>query len=349
MTRDNNFDLLRLMASLGVFYMHGCYLFDKSIIAFFNNTNSIGSIAVFVFFFISGYLIFQSLNRTENRIDFIVKRICRIFPGLIVAAFFSVFVVGLWMTKMDKFIFLNDQKTWGLFFNYMFALANQHQLPGVFEMNPFAWAVNGSLWTLKYELLMYAILFVLALVVGKINLIQSVLVVLGFFILFLFSGDIVFLQGIFTLKDFSMFGVLFFLGVIFCFFNLKNKNFLLIAIFLGFIIANFSTSFRILSLGVFILVSSGVLFVAYFKPLTKIKLKHDLSYGIYIYAFPVQQALTEISLSQGWSKWMCLTLSLLIIVPLAWLSWNYVEKPGIALGKRIGQKFYKKQSAPAAL
>ena len=49
MTRDNNFDLLRLMASLGVFYMHGCYLFDKSIIAFFNNTNSIGSIAVFVF------------------------------------------------------------------------------------------------------------------------------------------------------------------------------------------------------------------------------------------------------------------------------------------------------------
>ena len=60
----------------------------------------------------------------------------------------------------------------------------------------------------------------------------------------------------------------------------------------------------------------------------------DLSYGVYIYAFPIQQAATEQCLARGWSFSMCLLLSLVTILLLAWLSWVAVERPSMRAAQR---------------
>ena len=64
----------------------------------------------------------------------------------------------------------------------------------------------------------------------------------------------------------------------------------------------------------------------------------DLSYGIYIYAFPVQQAVTALCLARGWSLAVCLLLSLtvvlVLVLVLAALSWFSVEQPAMRAAQR---------------
>lgn len=50
----------------------------------------------------------------------------------------------------------------------------------------------------------------------------------------------------------------------------------------------------------------------------------DVSYGVYIYAFPIQQAVTAFSLSNGWSFGVCIALSLALVLALAAVSWRWV-------------------------
>ncbi len=60
----------------------------------------------------------------------------------------------------------------------------------------------------------------------------------------------------------------------------------------------------------------------------------DLSCGVYIYAFPVQQAMTALCLAQGWSLAVCLLLSLAAVLLLAALSWFGVEQPCMRAAQR---------------
>ena len=60
----------------------------------------------------------------------------------------------------------------------------------------------------------------------------------------------------------------------------------------------------------------------------------DVSYGVYIYAFPVQQAMTALCLAQGWSLAVCLLLSLVAVLLLAALSWFGVEQPCVRAAQR---------------
>lgn len=331
--RENNFDLLRLAASLGVFFGHGSFLYDRHIIGFFGNTNSFGSMSVLVFFFISGHLVYQSWQRSSGVLDFFRKRFFRIFPGLLVASFFSVFVVGLLMTRLDGMDFLKSEQVWKLFFNYAGAIASQHVLPGVFEANPFPHAVNGSLWTIKYEILMYALIALLAMSVG-VQRWRLVVVVTVFTVAVVFSPDFHFFNDMFRSKDFFIFGLAFFLGALFFYF-LKVKAFWILIVFLfGWVIAIFGSTREIINFGVCLWLSCAVFLIAYFKPLMRFRLHYDLSYGIYIYAFPIQQAVTEISLGQGWGKVVCLFISLVLVVIFAWLSWILIEKPAIARARR---------------
>ena len=60
----------------------------------------------------------------------------------------------------------------------------------------------------------------------------------------------------------------------------------------------------------------------------------DLSYGVYIYAFPMQQAVTEWSLQRGWPLWVCMGASLGLVLALAWLSWFGVERPCIRAAQK---------------
>ena len=153
----NRFDLLRLTAALAVLFAHGDFLYRLHLPVPFVG-HSLGSLAVYVFFFISGYLVCQSWRREPALGAFWVKRLARVFPGLVVAVVFSVAVLGWAVTTLPSAAYWQAPGTWLNLLNNAAGLATVQTLPGVFESNPFARAVNGSLWTIRYELAMYALL-----------------------------------------------------------------------------------------------------------------------------------------------------------------------------------------------
>ncbi len=164
-SRDNNFNLIRFFAAILVLYSHSFALAIgtgdaepmRNIIGM-----TWGIIAVDIFFITSGFLITSSFLSRNNLIVFSWARILRIYPALIVAVFFCVFIVGLCFTTMNIWDYLSNIQT------YKFLLKNsvlfggvEYNLPGVFNDIPWKNAVNGSLWTLPYEVKMYVILAVI--------------------------------------------------------------------------------------------------------------------------------------------------------------------------------------------
>lgn len=335
--RENNFDLLRLLAALGVFFAHGFYLYDKTGPSFFNNTHSLGSLSVYVFFFISGHLTFQSWRRAPRLSSFAAKRALRIFPGLIVASAISVFVIGTLVTRIDRVEFLQSPSTWEQFVNYASALATRHELPGVFEQLPFAHAVNGSLWTIKYEIAMYCLL-ALCGIAGLLSRWWLLLLTGVCLYASLLPQPWAPLQGgPLDWKEFWPFATIFFAGAAFNYLPAIPLRWMLAPMLAGLTLTYAKGHPSLIQLGVLIWLPCTVWLLAFFRPLTRIQLHHDLSFGIYIYAFPVQQAITEISLSNGLSQLTCLAISLALTLLLALLSWFVIERPAINKARTVGR------------
>lgn len=342
---SNRFNLLRLAAALAVFWAHGDFLFRLHLPVPFPG-HSLGSLAVYVFFFISGYLICQSWSREPVWGAFWVKRAMRIFPGLVVSVVFSVCVIGWSVTTLSSADYWSTSLTWINLANNAVGLATVQTLPGVFESNPFARAVNGSLWTIRYELAMYLLLatiawggrgrcwvypmgaVVLALlwVVARLGHWDEAIEAMG--------GT---LSDVFRWRDFCGFGVPFFMGSAMAAYAIRPQWWMGWAAVLASAYALCSTSVWMIQGAVWGLVVLGTFYVAHVGnpgPHRTTRERIDISYGVYIYAFPVQQAVTALCLRQGWPLMVCLLLSLILVLLLALLSWHCVEKPGIRAASR---------------
>lgn len=112
-----------------------------------------------IFFFISGFLISKSYERSPNLVDYVPNRILRIYPGLFVCFWVSlgsVFLAGYFesveVSALDFLRWIAAQLTIGQFFNPEFM-----RLYG-------AGVLNGSLWTIPVELQFYIVVPVLYLV-----------------------------------------------------------------------------------------------------------------------------------------------------------------------------------------
>ena len=158
----NAFDFMRMAAAMAVLYSHSYALYglQEPLVASLGETW--GSLAVGIFFVVSGFLICQSWDRDPHVFRFAVRRALRIIPGLVVAVFFTTFVAGTVSTSMPLVEYVSDRETWAFFFNNASLIAGIDVLPGGFADTPHKGA-NGSLWTLRYEVLMYAALVLLAL------------------------------------------------------------------------------------------------------------------------------------------------------------------------------------------
>ena len=162
--RNNNFNLVRLTAATAVVLSHSFALAtgDSEAEPLWSLLGiTLGSLAVVAFFMTSGYLVGGSLLSNAQPARFIVARVLRIFPGLWVMLVLTVFVLGPAVSTMGIGDYLRANGTWRyLGTNAVMFLGVDRQLPQVFARNPFADTVNGSLWTLTYELWMYATLLV---------------------------------------------------------------------------------------------------------------------------------------------------------------------------------------------
>ncbi|MBW8911024.1 MAG: acyltransferase [Sphingomonas sp.] len=154
--RRNNFDFLRLMMALMVVYSHAFALYlgserQETMSLLTNGFYNSGNVGVWVFFIISGFLITHSFERSSSAAHYLAKRIRRIYPAYLMATAICAFVVTPVFAPASFTLTIEDVMR-AIAGNLL--LGNSFPLPELFRANPHA-AINGSLWSIKYEFLCY--------------------------------------------------------------------------------------------------------------------------------------------------------------------------------------------------
>ncbi len=163
--RDNNFNLIRMIAAFSVLVSHAWPLSlgpgaaEPLSLRF---SYSLGGLAVIVFFGISGFLITRSFDRQPVG-RWASARVLRLAPGLFVALALTVVILGPIVTAWPPGKYWTNGQTYTYVYRNLTLYQMQPKLSGLFLDNPYPAAVNGSLWTLYYEVLCYIAVGVLGL------------------------------------------------------------------------------------------------------------------------------------------------------------------------------------------
>jgi peptidoglycan/LPS O-acetylase OafA/YrhL len=293
---------------------------------------SLGELAVITFFAISGFFVSQSFDRKRSFVDFWVARILRIYPGLTLVLLLSVLVLGPFLTTFSATNYFSDPATFTYLPRNLSLKFLQYDLPRVYQDNPYPNAVNGSLWTLFYEVSCYglvALIGVAGLATRSLNFI-AFLVVYSFGYLFLKTAGQAALQHHGMLLLFHYLTLPFLTGMAFYQFR-RFLPFSGIGCILG-IAAVGAAYARPWFREVFILSWCYVVFAFGFvswRPLKIYNRLGDYSYGMYIYAFPIEQ--TVVAVWPGISALHLMAVSFPITLSFAVLSWHMLEKPFLAM------------------
>lgn len=330
--RSNNFDLLRLIAAWLVLFSHSYPLSGNPQADPFARTigiDTLGGLGVAIFFVISGYLVTQSRARSRSIGEFVVKRSLRIFPALIALTVLSALVLGPTLTTLPLAEYLRHEQTYQ-YLKTASAWSIHYSLPGVFANNPAGSAINGSLWSLPYEIRCYLALIVLWFVPLPKRWFALAVAITLFALLCArptvppaLPFDKFLGTDFYTVK----LGLYFSMGAAFYLWkDIVRPSFWLGAVFIASALwlahSNLQAALFVIGFAT-ITLALGVGFTGIPKLPDKMG---DWSYGLYLYGFPVQQTLAFMGLnSAGIVAYTaaCTIVSLL----LAGLSWFLVEKP----------------------
>jgi peptidoglycan/LPS O-acetylase OafA/YrhL len=339
----NNFDALRLIAAILVIVGHSFELLAKPdpLHSFFD-TESLGGIGVVMFFAMSGYLVALSLLRSPNITEFLWRRALRIVPALWVLIAVSVLFWGAIVSRFDLLTYYtspttNDYLIW-MFFRF------RDTLPGTFENNPLQQGFNGSLWTLPLEVRCYILLALCALF-GK-RFIRPVLAALigvyGVAIL------IHFYQGVFRVSGFTLDSYLviklvgpFLLGSAMALWGHPRWCNVWAGVALCVVLIVWKKSAQPMPPAFWLLFVFAVAYLTLSlalhtaNSLKMITRRGDFSYGLYLYAFPVQQTL--IAYFPAIAPLSVIAATTAVAGVCAWLSWYYVESPMLEEKSRFPQ------------
>lgn len=337
-SRLNNFDALRLFAVFLVIYGHGLDLTGGINHGFWEIP--IARLGVDIFFSISGYLVTSSWNREPSTVPFIAKRALRIFPGLAMCVVLSAFVLGPLLTSLPLASYLSQRRTYTYLFNIAFYL--RLYLPGLFTGLHDQGAVNGSLWSLFPEFACYLTVPVLARCgrTGRTWLLPILALFFGGVGVFLFESprEIVFTAYSLDLKYMLVEMPFFFVGGWLSLIEGSSRQFYRADLSLVALMANYVVSSHYgwwnLPLEWFSLPYVVVAFGRLSLPvLNRAGGAGDLSYGAYLYAFPIQQIVMWLYPHLAHPILACTVATLLT----ALLSWHLVEAPALRLKSRLGR------------
>ena len=324
----NNFDLLRLFAALLVLWMHA-HVFTGRPAPTFLSWVTLGPLGVFIFFVISGYLVSISWDADPHLGRFLARRSLRIFPALVVVILLSTFVLGPLVTTLP----LADYFSHPHFFQYLanIVLYPVYSLPGVFEHMPYPFAVNGSLWSLPVEFLMYLILAAAGFLGGRrwTFVALAVAAAAATFPWALARPDPVVIWGM-DLRQVVICGVYFAAGV--CVHRFRLDRYLTPAgVCVAFVamiaVERWTDASRVVSWIAlpYVVLAFGLARSAAEPVFARLG---DWSYGVYIYAFPIQQTVLYLVPDIGFPVYVALTLALTLAFGAA--SWHLIEKRALA-------------------
>jgi peptidoglycan/LPS O-acetylase OafA/YrhL len=294
----------------------------------FLGLKTFGTAGVSIFFFLSGCLVWTSWARDPHLLRFSQRRALRIFPALLVVCVVSVFILGLSATTLSWREYLASPQTW----RYVLTVGmwTSKTLPGLFPDNPLPYVVNGSLWTLPVELLCYASVVVVGMAVAWTKLPDGVEVVVALWLTVLLASFGARAVGSHFEPHLEM-AAMFWCGAFYG--HCRHTPY---TTWLGGLAALALLAFGVLGphglertamLGF----AAALVHLAMSVP-TGARLTGpfgDLSYGVYIMAFPVQQLGVHWARALNWSFPVSLVFSILVTLVLAYLSWHLVEKPAL--------------------
>ena len=341
------FNLLRLILASGVVLWH-CFPLTTGTTDLIERTPFwfLLSSMVPMFFALSGFLVIASANRLAVH-SFLMNRIARIFPALIIVILCTVFLIGPAVTYLP----LKEYFTSPRILRYLLGLVGiiSFDLPGVFANNPATGNVNGSLWTVPHELACYLlvgllIIFRLAHKWWALSAILLLFVMCALNVELMAPGSmpttferfvrsVQFYQGA-KVVPFFLFGALCYLLR----YKLPMNRYLA-----------FACALLILLYGIFIEPSarkSALFWLLSGFPLTYItvwlgmthlpepKILHgkDLSYGVYLWHFLVLQVVVLLTGIRSW--WILGIIGIIPVGMIALVSWIYVERPVLTWRKR---------------
>ncbi len=299
-----------------------------------------GYIALMGFFAMSGYQISDSWERDPSWYRFAFRRLLRILPPLLFVVMFTVFVIGPLVTSLSTADYFGDRQTWRYLVGTSLLFLLQHLLPGVFDSNPYPWSANGSLWTLPMEVMGYLLVLVVGLLIlfGVSRLIllpvlAGLMVLDGMFgATFGYQGNAGSLIEV-PIGSMVSFLVPFAMGMVMHAYRDRIPFRPLAAVLLaaGWLALHWTPVDRYL---LAVMASYGAVVLAMHWPK---RLENGSrwvfgSYGMYIWAFPVQQLIIMAGVRNQWVLMAC-------AVPAAYLcglfSWTFVEAPTQRLRKYI--------------
>jgi len=275
-----------------------------------------GNFAVHCFFALSGYLITISFKNSKGVVEFTYKRILRIVPAFIVAYFLGKILASLCNRYIE---------------------------------NPVPYIINGTIWTLSYEVLAYAIIALIgffglletnsigafwltgwiAIIINYNNQSQTYQVIVPMLFLFLSGAFIAINEERIKIKVIGVLSI-----IILALIDVKPLLLMNIVTTLPWLYGANFTPYIINYFIYLLLLPISIVYVGKYIHI-KIRLKIDVSYGIYIYTWPIQQTIVFyfLKLQMNLSPYLLFVLSILISGIFSFISWKFIEKPSLSLKK----------------
>lgn len=338
--RDNNLNLIRMLAAGAVLVSHTWPLTfgpgTREPLSALTG-HSLGTLAVYVFFLISGFLIAASFERRPRPREFLAARALRLLPGLAASLLVVALLLGPWVSTLGAADYLTHPRTWRFLLANIAMAMPQYTLPGVFETNPYP-TVEGSIWTLIHEVLCYLALLgagLAGLLRGRGVAVLVLLYAAVWGVALLWPGVLLWKTG--ALLTLSL---PFFVGSMGWlargWLSLRGLGLAVPVLALAWVaVRGTPLAFPLLIL----LLGAATAWAAYApgrgragRWLRRYNRLGDYSYGTYIYAFPVQGLVVWLWAPTNPALHIALALPLTLLLAIP--SWHLVEKPALALLRR---------------
>jgi peptidoglycan/LPS O-acetylase OafA/YrhL len=297
--------------------------------------NAISFTFVPMFFALSGFLVTASAFRLRDARSFLLFRALRIIPALAVEVVLSAIVLGAIFTNRSLTQYFSDPEFFRYFGN-IFGFVS-FTLPGVFENCALPKMINANLWTLPFEFYCYLIFLVgmLSSIVynrSKFTAIfiitSATLIVINYYVGFEGEREDEYIRGIEIIYYF-------FVG---CFFYHWRNNIpvnyaaLIVAAALACILIPFKSTMFIAP--VFLVYATVVLGVIDWPDIRTLR-SGDYSYGIYLYGFPITQAVVAAMPDLRGHSIVLRVISTVLTIAFAACSWHLLERRALKLKKLV--------------
>ena len=319
-------------------------------------SEDIGGLGVQIFFAISGLLVARSWLNEPRVGAYLMKRALRILPGLVVVVVLTAYVLGPAVTTADRLdyltskapasyvlgntLMLHEDAVSGHVKEVLPAAASPGTLPGVFEDNPYHVAlVNGPLWTLPLEVTAYVLLLLAGLMALRrawhVRVVLAALVVAGIVLAVKAAPEAAYP----LFAAFAGGALLYTVRA-----RLPLDGWIFAASVVGWIAAyQLPLGPRLIVIALTAAYAVTFLGLRGIDRLRALTRPGDVSYGLYIYHWPVSQTIVLATGTRSAAVSIC--LSLVVTYALALASWRLVERPALRLKARLSHSSVRRITA----